>query len=151
MTSSLEKTRTEQETAQSELETTQSELETLNSELKVAQSDLEAVQTEYETFKADVKSSCDRVDKYLAVNHYVLGINCGLCLDDLNKIEGEATSTTASVADVMDSELKSLWESAYVVQGGRWELNYVPFERFMDKLKAIISDSARSVREKLSE
>lgn len=137
LTSNLEKEKSGAKETQAELETVKSELET--------------VQAEYDTFKADLKSSFGKLDSCLAVNFYVLGINSGLCLDDLNKIESMATSTTARVANVADSELKSLWESAYVIEGGRWDLKFVPFERFMGRLAFLLKNGAKSLRDKLAE
>ena len=151
LTLSLKKARTELEATQSDLESTQADLESTQADLESTQAELETAQTKYDTFKADLKSSLGSLDKYAAVNHYVLGINRALCLDDLNGIEAAATKTTSAVNGCGDSELKSLWEQAYIVESGRWELKFVPFETFMGLLQGRIKSNATSLRNKLAE
>lgn len=151
LTSNLGKAETDLESTQTELGATQTDLETTQADLETTQAELETTQTKYDTFKADLKSSLGSLDKYAAVNHYVLGINRALCLDDLNGIEAAATKTTSAVNGCGDSELKSLWEQAYIVESGRWELKFVPFDTFMGSLQGRIKSKATSLRNKLAE
>jgi len=127
------------------------DLDKAQQELQSVKAELETAQTKYETFKTDLESSCSKMDKLLAVNHYVLGINSAFAINDLKTIEEQCTHTAARMADVTDSELKSLWESAYTVEAGRWELQMVPYKTFMDRLRFLINSNVNSIRDKLAE
>ena len=58
---------------------------------------------------------------------------------------------TSIQAAVDDAELATLWESAYVISGDRWDLYFGPFERFMARLQGGIKNAVDRVEELLSE
>jgi len=141
LTSSLEKAKSESTARQAELETTQGELEKTQGQLKTAE-DL------YKSFQSDLGSLLDSLDGYLVVNSLILDIAEALP-DDLDAVETAALAITGELAKLNDPELQALWEVAFVSAGGRWDLYFVPFEKFIDKNLERIASKTKALRDKL--
>ncbi len=157
LTSSLEKAATELKATQDKLETEQAKsseltasLEKTEAELESKEDELETTASEYESFRSDVKSTWDILDRYLALNHEVLGINAGLALDDLDLIYQSCSDVTVQLATLGNEPLKSYWEQAFIDDAGEWNLYYAPYERFLSKLAETIKNMAADIREELS-
>ena len=71
--------------------------------------------------------------------------------DDLDQVEYGASLVTGQVAALGDAELQALWEQAYVIEGGEWNLYFDPFYTFMEKHDARINSKANAIRDKLAE
>ena len=91
------------------------------------------------------------VDRYLAINHEVLGINAGLCVDDLDTVYECCSDVTVQLATLKNEELQSYWENAFIVdEGMEWNLYYTPYEVFLSKFAATLKAMASDIRGELS-
>jgi molybdopterin converting factor small subunit len=143
LTANLGKTQTGLDTAKA----TNSDL---TSSLGKSQSELQTTKSDYSSFKTDVKQMYSSLDASLELNNYVLGINNAILKNDLDEIRKGCLLVTARLA-IGDAELKSLWESAYVVTGDKWTLSYTPFRTFMSMHASRISAKAKALRDKLAQ
>ena len=157
LTSSLEEAETELKATQDKLETEQAKsseltvsLEDTETELAAKEGELETITSEYESFRSEAESTWNLLDRYLALNHEVLSINAGLCLDDLDLIYQSCSDVTVQLRTLGNAELQSYWEQAFIDDAGEWNLYYAPYERFLSKLAQTIKGIAADIRGRIS-
>jgi septal ring factor EnvC (AmiA/AmiB activator) len=105
-TASLDQAENELKSVQGEFTTEQAEnlkltesLEETETKLELKESELEST-TEYLSFRDEVNNRWRLLDAYLAINHEILSINAGLCLDDLDMIYQNCTDLTVVLAGI---------------------------------------------------
>ncbi|MFC1932286.1 hypothetical protein ACFLXU_01480 [Chloroflexota bacterium] len=93
------------------------------------------------------------LDRHLAINSYILGINAAILLDDYDKIPTVAAKINIELDkldDIAAPELKELWKQAYVLENGEWKVVQSPFERFMNLNSSRIAAKAKELREQFA-
>ncbi len=140
----------EVQSVKGELAAAQAKVSEMTSSLEEAKTELETAQVEQEAFKSDLKSSLDLLDGYLVLNSAILDIAEALP-DDLDTVERVGFAISAEVALLGDPEAQALWEEAFVVDGGQWNLFFEPFETFIDKNLDRIASKMKELGDKLAE
>ncbi len=133
------------------LEAAKAESSKMTSSLEKSQGELETAKSEYDSFKTETNKQWSSLDKYLELNHYILGINAGLMREDLDEVHEACSKVSARLETLGDADLLALWEQAYVVDGAQWNLYFEPYCVFMERHALRISTKARMIRNELAE
>jgi peptidoglycan hydrolase CwlO-like protein len=135
----------------SSLEQSKKELEEAQTISKNLSADLEKVQSDFTAFKSELKSMFGPLQYTISLNTDILGINAGLCLDDLDVVEKNCYDVDAKVTSIPSEDLKARWDAAFTITDNMWNLSFAPFERFMATHNARLTSIVDRIADKLNE
>jgi chromosome segregation ATPase len=144
------------ETVESNMTEAENQIETLESDIADAESQIESLRSsvsaargQLSSFRSDLNTSWTSLETLLALNYIALGIYAELAADDLDDIYTGCSLMTEGLAYLDDAGLSALWEAAFVVDGGEWNLYYVPYEDFVQALAERIESESDALSNKL--